>query len=174
MKKLLVVVDMQNDFVTGALPNERAQEFLPKMSEYVKNFDGDVVFTMDTHGENYMNTQEGKNLPVPHCIRGTEGWQIVPELQAFIKPFRENVFEKPTFGSIKLAEWITAAEYEEVYFCGVCTGICVINNVALTKAYCTELPVKVIANLCACVTPETHQNALEAMKVFQVEVIEEK
>ena len=172
MKKLLVVVDMQNDFVTGALPNERAQKFLPDMVEYVKNFQGDVVFTRDTHEENYMNTQEGKNLPVPHCIRNTEGWQIVPEL----RPYAKQIFDKPTFGSTKLGIWLTclAEPYDEIYFCGVCTGICVINNVSIVKAYCPETPVKVLANLCACVTPETHQNALEAMKVFQVEVIEEK
>lgn len=170
-KKLLVVVDMQNDFVTGALPNETAQAFVPKMVQYIRDFDGDVVFTQDTHDENYMNTQEGRKLPVPHCITGTEGWEIIPELQEFTDEFKMNVFKKPTFGSIELAKYIAAADYGEVYFCGVCTGICVINNVALTKAYCPELPVKVVEDLCACVTPETHKNAIEAMKVFQVDIV---
>ena len=170
MKKLLVVVDMQNDFVTGALANADAQKIIPDMVEYLKNFDGDIVFTRDTHQTNYMDTQEGKKLPVPHCIQGTECWQIVPELREFIKD-ENHVFDKPTFGSTGLAAAIRYFNPDEIYFCGVCTGICVISNVALAKANYPEIPVKAIENLCACVTPETHKTAIDAMKTFQVDIV---
>ena len=168
MKKCLVVVDMQNDFVTGALANPDAEKIVSDINEYVKNFDGDVFFTRDTHRPNYMETQEGKKLPVPHCIEGTDGWQIVDGIDV---PANSMTFNKPTFGSVDLAKYIKAAGYTEVEFCGVCTGICVISNVSLVKAFCPETTVKVIEKLCACVTPDTHKTAIEAMKTFQVDVI---
>lgn len=170
-KKLLVVVDMQNDFVTGALPNTEAQKFVPDLVEYIKKFDGDVIFTKDTHNdENYMDSQEGKKLPVMHCVRGTEGWELIPELKALNVP-ESSIVIKPTFGSVKLANWICNNGFDEVYFCGVCTGICVISNVALVKAFCPNTPVKVIEDLCACVTPETHKTAIDSMRTFQVDII---
>ncbi|MEE3344430.1 MAG: isochorismatase family cysteine hydrolase [Bacilli bacterium] len=169
MKKLLVVVDMQNDFIDGVLGTKEAQNIVDDVANYIDNFDGDVVFTRDTHQKNYMQTQEGKNLPVPHCIEGTNGWQINPKLNTKNK----LIFDKPTFGSVQLGIWTNCMKepYDEIYFCGVCTGICVINNVAIVKAYNPETKIKVIENLCACVTPETHKTAIEAMKVFQIDIV---
>ena len=169
MKKLLVVVDMQNDFVTGCLGTKEAQEITGAVAEYVKGFDGDVVFTRDTHGEDYMNTQEGKKLPVPHCLKGSEGWEIVPELKDLAD--KVKIFDKPTFGSTELAEYVKNGNYDEVTLIGVCTGICVMSNALLIKAFNIEVPVKVIADLCACVTPDTHQTALDAMATCQVEIV---
>ncbi len=168
MKKLLVVVDMQNDFVTGTLANTEAQKIVGDINDYVKTFDGEVVFTRDTHQPNYMETQEGSKLPVVHCIESTEGWQIVDGINV---PAKANIFNKPTFGSVDLANYIKNNGFDYVEFCGVCTGICVISNVALAKAFCPETTVKVIERLCACVTPDTHKTAIEAMKTFQVDIV---
>jgi len=172
-KKLLVVVDMQNDFVTGVLGTKEAQAIVEPMAEYIKNFDGDVIFTQDTHGSDYLDTQEGKKLPVVHCIEGTEGWRTIPELSGNYRRFT-----KQTFGSVEMCRRIadpTSAvsfmKYDEVQFCGVCTGICVISNVLMLKAFCPELPIKVIERLCACVTPESHKTAIEAMRTCQVDII---
>ena len=169
MKKVLIVVDMQNDFVTGCLGSKEAQAIVLEMVKFVEDFDGAVIFTKDTHGENYMETQEGKKLPVPHCIKGTEGWEIIPELKAFAD--KAAVYEKPTFGSKELAADIAGAAPDEVTLIGVCTGICVLNNATLIKAFAPEIPVKVVAGLCACVTPDTHKTALDAMATCQIEII---
>lgn len=168
MSRLLIVVDMQNDFVTGCLGTKEAQAIVPKVSDLVNHFDGDVWFTRDTHDENYLNTQEGKKLPVTHCIKGTDGWEIVPEIKELIHG--DTVIDKPTFGSMELAKKLENTSYDEIYLCGVCTGICVISNAMLIKAVTPETPIKVIANACACVTPESHNTALEAMKLCQIEV----
>ncbi len=172
MKKLLVVVDMQNDFVTGALGSDEAKMLVAPMKEYIKAFDGDVVFTRDTHTEDYMNTQEGKKLPVPHCIKGTKGHEIVDGLKELVKD-DTKVFDKETFGSKDFGKFIAdnKDKYEEIYFCGVCTGICVISNVLMAKANACEIPVKVLADLCACVTPDSHETALNAMETCQVDVL---
>jgi len=169
MRKLLVVVDMQNDFVNGVLGTKEAQNIVNGIADYAKNFDGDIVFTRDTHKDNYMDTQEGKKLPVKHCVKGTDGWQIVPELDTT----NRTIFDKPAFGSIALGGWLASLQkpYDEIYFCGVCTGICVLSNVAIVKAYCPETEVKVIESLCACVTPDTHKTAIDAMRTFQVDII---
>jgi len=169
MKRWLVVVDMQNDFVTGCLGTKEAQAIVPELVKYVEDFDGKVVFTQDTHAENYMETQEGKKLPVPHCIKGTDGWKLIPELQRLAEG--KQIFEKPTFGSKELAQAIAEDGPEEVVLCGVCTGICVLNNATLVKAFAPEIPVKVVGNLCACVTPDTHKTALAAMQTCQIDVI---
>lgn len=169
MKKYLVVVDMQNDFVTGCLGSKEAQAIVPEMVDYVKNFDGTVVFTQDTHSEDYMNTQEGAKLPVPHCIKGTEGWEIIPELKEMAEKCK--VFEKPTFGSKALANFLAEENPDEVEFIGVCTGICVLSNATLLKAFAPEIPIKVNAKYCACVTPATHETALAAMQTCQIEII---
>ena len=168
MKKTLIVVDMQKDFVTGCLGSKEAQAIVPAMVKFVKSFDGEIIFTKDTHEENYIETQEGKKLPVPHCIRGTDGWEIIPELAEIAK--KSKVFEKPTFGSKELAAYIAGEALDEVTLIGVCTGICVLNNATLIKAFAPEIPVKVIADLCACVTPVTHQTALDAMKTCQIDI----
>ena len=172
MKKLLIVVDMQNDFVTGCLGTKEAVEITPAIAKYVQDFDGEVIFTRDTHKENYLETQEGKKLPVLHCLEGSDGWQIVPQLRGFpADESRCRFFDKPTFGSAQLAQFVSENAPEEVQLVGVCTGICVLSNAVLIKAFAPEIPVKVIANLCACVTPESHETALKAMETCQIEII---
>jgi len=171
MKKILIVVDMQNDFIDGALGTAEAVAIVPKVAEKIKNFDGTVIYTRDTHEENYMETQEGRNLPVPHCIRGTEGWQIRTELQQA----GAEVVDKPTFGSRALAEKLVDMNREEaidsITLIGLCTDICVISNAFVIKAFLPETPIIVDAACCAGVTPESHERALEAMKVCQIAVV---
>ena len=173
MDKILVVVDMQKDFVTGSLGSAEAQAIVPAVVEKIRNFDGTVVFTRDTHHENYMETQEGKNLPVPHCYEGTDGWEIIPELTELAEG--KKIFNKPTFGSVELANFIKAEADKrngelEVELIGVCTDICVVSNALLIKAYNTEIPVYVDSKCCAGVTPTAHDAALATMKSCQVQV----
>ena len=167
--KILVVVDMQKDFVDGALGTAEAVAIVPAVKALIESFDGQVYFTRDTHFENYMSTEEGKHLPVPHCIKGTEGWQIVPELDALRTT---EAIDKLTFGSRELISLLADQEnVESITLCGLCTDICVISNALLIKAYYPEIPLYVVANACAGVTPESHQNALDAMKMCQIEVV---
>lgn len=168
-KDLLVVIDMQNDFVTDALGTAEAQAMLPALSELAHSWQGPVVFTRDTHTSDYLHTQEGRNLPVPHCIQGTRGWQIVDELQDLAA--NAPIFDKPTFGSTRLAHYLATEKPDSITFCGVCTGICVISNVLLVKAALPETPIRVAASCCACVTPQSHQTALDAMKLCQIEMV---
>ena len=169
--KVLVVVDMQNDFVDGALGTKEAVAIVPNVVKKIQNFDGKIIFTRDTHEDNYMETQEGKNLPVPHCIRGTKGWELNPQIETLRK---EDTIDKPSFGSLELGEYLkTLSDVESVEFVGICTDICVISNVMITKAALPEVPVIVDASCCAGVTPESHKNALEAMKMCQVQVMGE-
>ena len=172
MQEILVVVDMQNDFVTGPLGTPEARTILPKVAEKVKNFPGRVLFTRDTHEENYLESREGKALPVPHCIRGTRGWEICPELETLRK---EEPIDKPTFGSTGLGEVLRAADqYGEkigkITLVGVCTDICVISNALLLRAFLPEAEIAVDAACCAGVTPESHQTALRAMKACQIAI----
>lgn len=175
MGKILIVIDMQNDFVTGALGSEEAKKIVPAVVDKVKNYDGDVIFTRDTHGEDYIQTQEGKNLPVPHCIKGTDGWQIIPELLTLQQEKNCKVFDKPTFGSTELTEYIKneyeSGNAEEVELIGVCTDICVVSNAMLIKANAPELPVSVTAGCCAGVTPQKHNAALETMQSCQIKIM---
>lgn len=168
--KYLIVVDMQNDFITGSLGTKEAEVILPKVIEKVKSFDGIVIYTKDTHQADYLMTQEGKNLPVEHCIEGSHGWELAGELEALSKGHK--VFHKPTFGSTELANYLVEenakAAIEEIELCGLCTDICVISNAFVIKANLTEVPVAVDASCCAGVTPESHLNALSAMKMCQV------
>lgn len=168
MKKLLVVVDMQKDFIDGALGTAEAQNIVGNVKEKIENYDGEVVFTLDTHSEIYLNTQEGKNLPVEHCIRGTEGWELDVNLKDLAKDRR--IFEKPTFGSVELAEYVVSGDYTEVELIGLCTDICVISNAVLIKAFLPEVKVAVDALCCAGVTPQSHNNALSAMAMCQIEI----
>lgn len=174
MDKILVVVDMQNDFVTGALGSKEAQAIVGDVVDKIKNFDGEVVYTRDTHQDNYMETQEGKNLPVVHCIENTEGWDLIPEL----KPLAEGkkIFNKPTFGSEELAQFIRAEADKrngdlQVELIGVCTDICVVSNALLIKAFSREIPVAVDSKCCAGVSVESHNAALTTMKSCQVSVL---
>ena len=173
MKKLLIVVDMQTDFVTGALGTKEAQAIVPMVAEKIKKAkeDGtDVIFTLDTHEENYLDTQEGKQLPVPHCIKNTEGWMLVPQL----RPLAGGCMsvEKPTFGSTRLAHIVGKTGYDEIELIGLCTDICVISNAMILKASVPETPISVDASCCAGVTPESHANALAAMKMCQITITE--
>lgn len=172
MRDLLVVVDMQNDFIDGALGTKEAVAIVPNVKKKIEEFDGTVIFTRDTHGENYMDTQEGKNLPVPHCIKESEGWQIREELD---KLRTTKPIDKVTFGSSELGGLLKKLNDEDaissITFIGLCTDICVISNVMIAKAFLPEVPIIVDANCCAGVSVETHENALRAMEVCQVKVV---
>lgn len=174
-ESVLVVVDMQNDFVNGALGTKEAEAIVPDVSELVGYFKGTVVFTQDTHDENYLNTQEGKHLPVPHCIKGTDGWQLVPSLVKWQEEHQSQVFEKPQFGSKALAEAMAQLHatkgISDITLVGICTDICVLSNAILLKAFLSEVPIKVVANCCAGVTPAQHEAALTAMKSCQIEIV---
>ena len=166
--KYLIVVDMQNDFITGSLGSKLAEMIVPNVVEKVKNYEGTVIFTRDTHFSDYMDTQEGKNLPVKHCIKDTTGWEICNEL----KPYANKVIDKITFGSVDLPNVIKeyGEEIEEIELCGLCTDICVISNAMILKATFPEVKIVVDGNCCAGVTVESHQTALNAMKAVQIEV----
>lgn len=169
-KNVLVVVDMQNDFINGALGTTEAQAIVKNVVDKVKSFDGEVVFTRDTHFENYIETNEGKNLPVPHCIKGSNGWLICKELEAFVT---ENtpVFDKTTFGSVELAQYLkTINNLQEVTLVGLCTDICVISNALLIKANMPEVIITVDEKCCAGVTPQSHTNAINAMKMCHINI----
>ena len=169
MSKILVVIDMQNDFITGSLGTAEAQKIVDKVADRIESFDGEVVFTMDTHASIYLSTREGKNLPVQHCIRGSEGWRLNKKIESLSE--HRRIFEKPTFGSIELANYIVDGDYTEIELVGLCTDICVISNALLLKAYLPEAKISVNAACCAGVTPESHENALSAMKMCQIEII---
>ena len=167
--KYLIVVDMQVDFITGSLGSELAMAIVPNVVEKVKGFDGKVIFTRDTHFEDYMNTQEGKNLPVPHCIKDSDGWQICDEL----KPYAETIVDKLTFGSIELPKFLESFDkpIDKIELCGLCTDICVISNAIVLKAAFPEVPIAVDSSCSAGVTVESHNTALDAMRAVQIEVI---
>jgi len=170
MKKLLIVVDMQNDFITGALGSPQAQAILSnvhaKVAHYRQNGDK-ILFTRDTHYENYLETQEGKYLPVAHCIEGTQGHLISDGLDTG----GCVIFDKPTFGSLELAKEVAAGGFDEIELCGLCTDICVVSNALILKAQLPETTITVDAQCCAGVTDKSHEAALLTMKMCQVNVI---
>ena len=168
--KYLIVVDMQNDFTTGSLGSEHAAAIIPNVVEKVKAYPGKVIFTRDTHGDDYLQTQEGKKLPVVHCMKDSDGWQICDEL----KPYVEQVVDKVTFGSVALPHILCnqGEPIEEIELCGLCTDICVISNAMILKAAFPEVKVTVDARCCAGVTMESHKTALNAMKAVQIEVMD--
>lgn len=169
--KVFVVVDMQNDFIDGALGTKEAEAVVDKMAHRLEKYEGRILFTRDTHGEDYAQTQEGRNLPVAHCIKGSRGWEISPQLAEWVT---EEPIDKPGFGSIalgeKLAAWNAQEEIEEIVLAGVCTDICVISNAMILKAFLPEVQITVDASCCAGVNPASHRQALEAMKVCQIRV----
>ena len=173
MRKILIVIDMQNDFIDGALGTDEAVNIVEAVKEKIRSYPpADIIATMDTHFENYMETQEGKNLPVPHCIKGTDGWEIRPDIMELLDGAK--IYEKPTFGSTKLAEDLKALserEELEIELIGLCTDICVVSNALLLKAYMPEVKISVDAACCAGVTPEKHLAALETMRSCQIHVI---
>ena len=171
MQDLLLVIDMQNDFIDGALGTPEATAIVENVVRKVREFPGTVLFTRDTHEETYLDTQEGRNLPVPHCIRGTHGWEICDALLPYV---RGDVIDKVTFGSSELGGLLKAMDEAEpirsVTLIGLCTDICVISNAMIVKAFLPEVPVTVDAACCAGVTPDSHKNALAAMKMCQITV----
>ncbi len=172
MKKILLVVDMQVDFIDGSLGTAEAVAILPKVAAKIEGFEGSVLFTRDTHFEDYLTTQEGKNLPVPHCIKGTDGHAIHPSLAHLVG---EHVCDKLTFGAKELPAMVDALNPEgdtlDFTLIGLCTDICVISNAMLLKAFYPEASVTVDASCCAGVTPATHENALNAMKMCQIAIV---
>lgn len=172
MRKILIVVDMQNDFIDGALGTPEALSIVSKVERKIKEFDGEVIFTRDTHFDGYLSTQEGGNLPVEHCIKGTHGWQIRAELDALRKT---DAIDKLTFGSSTLFELLedenTKKKIDEITLIGLCTDICVISNAIGIKAFLPEAKIIVDSECCAGVTPESHKTALDAMKMCQIEII---
>lgn len=169
MKKLLVVVDMQNDFVDGSLGTEEARKITVNVGnkvEAAKEAGTDIVFTRDTHVPNYLDTQEGKYLPIVHCVEGTEGWEIIDKL----KPYAETIVDKPTFGSTRLMEWAVQQRYTDIELVGLCTDICVVSNALLLKAALPEARISVDSSCCAGVTPESHEAALSTMRMCQIEI----
>lgn len=171
--KILVVVDMQNDFITGSLGTEEAVKIVDRVVEKMENFQGKIICTRDTHFENYLDTSEGKKLPVKHCIRGTEGHRLCPQVAEAAEARGARILDKETFGSKdlpKIVEELAEGTPESVELVGLCTDICVISNALLLKAFFPETPILVDASACAGVTPESHENALKAMKMCQIEV----
>ena len=168
--KYLIVVDMQNDFTIGSLGGVHAAAIIPNVLAKVKAFPGKVIFTRDTHGDDYLHTQEGKKLPVIHCVKGSDGWQICDKL----KPYVEQVVDKVTFGSVDLPHILSkeSEQIEEIELCGLCTDICVISNAMILKAAFPEVKITVDASCCAGVTMESHITALNAMKAVQIDVME--
>lgn len=173
-QRVLVAIDMQNDFITGSLGTKEAQAIVEKVCRKIQGFDGEVLFTLDTHGPDYLETQEGRLLPVAHCIKGTPGWELEPRVKALC---RTTPIEKPTFGSTGLADvlqakYIYGGGLDEVVFVGLCTDICVVSNALLVKARLPEVPLTVDASCCAGVTPEAHQHALAVLRSCLIHVEE--
>ena len=177
--KVLIIVDMQNDFIDGSLGTNEAAGIVPEVVKRIESSNGELIlFTKDTHGEDYLSTPEGKKLPVPHCIKGTEGWEI---RDCIIKAWREkdaaaaneNIFEKPVFGSTALAEYLKSRESEitEIELLGLCTDICVVSNAIMLKNAMPGVEIYVNEKCCAGVTPQSHKEALNVMKMCQINVI---
>lgn len=174
MKKLLVVVDMQNDFIDGALGTPEAQAIVPKVANKILDWDGDIVCTQDTHPEDYLSTREGKFLPVSHCVEGTYGRRISAEIMKALGEHDDSdivaILNKYTFGSTALPEIIRPHGYEYIEIVGLCTDICVVSNAMILKAHFPEIDIVVDASCCAGVTPESHNAALTTMKMCQINI----
>ncbi len=174
MKHFLVVVDIQNDFVDGALGTSEAVGIIENSVNKINSFDGEIVVTYDTHTEEYLQTSEGKNLPVEHCIKGTKGFELNEKIAEALKNRDYKIVEKPTFGSVelpKLIEKMANGEDFDVTLIGLCTDICVVSNALILKANFPEKTIKVDSTCCAGVTPETHNNALSTMRMCQIEIL---
>lgn len=171
MRKILVVVDMQNDFIDGSLGTTEAQAIVDPVTEKMKFWEkSDIYVTRDTHGEDYLETAEGKKLPVVHCVKGTEGWQLHPQIEALAEP--SHIIDKPSFGSLELMELLkqeNEKEPLELELVGLCTDICVVSNALLLKAAMPEITIRVDGSCCAGVTPRSHEAALLTMGMCQIE-----
>ena len=171
---ILVVVDMQNDFINGSLGTPEAEDIVGKVADLISGYDRDNVYvTRDTHQEDYLQTQEGRKLPVEHCIEGSYGWQIHPDIAVMLGS--AEIVDKPTFGSTDLANMITdrvtGGGPAVITLAGLCTDICVVSNALLLKAFLPETPIRVVRDCCAGVTPEAHEAALATMASCQIEII---
>lgn len=171
MKKALIVVDMQNDFIDGALGTKEAVAIVPQVIERIKNFDGEIIFTQDTHSEDYLETQEGKKLPVKHCIEGEPGWEIAKAILDAASEKMTTSFCKQTFGCTALGQYAAERGFDYIELVGLCTDICVISNAMILKASCPEAEIVVDSTCCAGVSPESHQTALDAMRTCQIQII---
>lgn len=174
MKKILVVVDIQNDFVDGALGSPEAVTIVDNAAKKIKDFDGEIFVTYDTHFENYMDTLEGKKLPFPHCIKGTDGWQLNTKIADALKGKNYKSVEKLTFGSTELPNLVKESigdNTAEITLIGLCTDICVVSNALLLKANLLDCEIFVDSSCCAGVTPDTHNAALETMRCCQINII---
>lgn len=174
MKKFLVVVDMQKDFVDGALGSDAACAIVPSAVKKISDFDGEIFVTLDTHFENYMDTAEGRKLPVPHCIKGSDGWQLNTDIDEALEGKKYTLVEKVTFGSVDLPLLIgkaSAGENMSIELIGLCTDICVVSNALLLKANFPEAVIAVDEKCCAGVTPDKHNAAIETMRSCQIEIL---
>ncbi len=173
MTKILVVVDMQNDFIDGALGTKEAAAIVEKAAAEIERFEGSIFVTMDTHESDYLKTAEGKKLPVPHCIKGRDGWLLSDKIMTALSGKEYRTIEKGTFGSMALVEEIRKIgnqEDMEIECFGLCTDMCVVSNAMLLKAGFPEAGITVRADCCAGVTPETHEAALKTMKMCQIDI----
>ena len=172
MRRLLLVIDMQNDFIDGALGTLEAEAVVDRVVEKIQQYpEADILATRDTHPENYLETQEGRHLPVIHCVKGTSGWELNDKIAAALKD--AAIIDKPTFGSKELAERVAALAQRDdldITLVGLCTDICVVSNALLLKAFLPETPIRVIADCCAGVTPESHRAALDTMRMCQIQI----
>ena len=171
-RKILLVIDMQNDFISGTLGTPEAEAIVDRVTDEIRKYSpADVIATRDTHTADYLNTQEGRTLPVLHCVKGTPGWELHPKIAAALGGVA--VIDKPSFGSVELAQKLfdlSKQDNLDITLVGLCTDICVVSNALLIKAFLPETPVRVIAECCAGVTPESHQAALETMKMCQIQI----
>lgn len=174
MAHVLIVVDMQNDFIFGSLGTPEAQAIVPYVKNRVLSFDGHIYFTQDTHDDHYLDGEEGRHLPIMHCQRGSIGHRIHQDLEPLIKIKQALVIQKDTFGSKSLVDHLLKLQEQEpiqsIELLGLCTDICVISNALLIKAYLPNIPIIVDAKGSAGVNPISHQNALEAMKMCQIDI----
>jgi nicotinamidase-related amidase len=179
MSQYLIVVDMQRDFIDGSLGTPEAAAIVPavarKIEAHLASGKGPMLFTCDTHGRDYLDTAEGRSLPVEHCIKGEDGWALHPQIAALAKRTGSMLFKKPTFGSKELAAYLADANAREpigsIELVGLCTDICVISNALLIKSFLPEVPICVDSSCCAGVTPESHETALAAMRMCQIEIV---
>lgn len=174
MRKVLVVVDMQNDFITGVLGTKEAEAIVDYVAKMIRAFPGDVVATQDTHANDYLKTEEGEHLPVVHCVEGSEGWQIENRVAKALEEKDADIIKKWTFGSKELMAHLEAMHEKEPIasftILGICTDLCVISNAMLLKAFFREVPITVDSKGCAGVSPESHKRALEAMEVCHMTI----
>lgn len=174
MKKILIAVDIQKDFVDGSLGTSEAQAMLPNAVNKIQNHNGPIIVTYDTHSEDYLSTPEGKKLPVKHCIKGTDGWKLDPHIEFALKSKNFTAVEKPTFGSVNLPQKVlelSGGDEFEIELIGLCTDICVVSNALLLKAHFPDVKISVVSDCCAGVTKELHENALAVMRSCQIDIV---